>query len=389
VFSSRIQPGQQANRLSQAVDRLRRAGRPILNLAQSNPTACGLQPDGLLASLQDPAIGRYEADCRGAWRSRLALAGRLGCDPERLFLTASTSEAYSWLFKLLCDPGDAVLVPKPGYPLFDYLAGLENVEARPYRLEYRHPQGWQIDTDQLTAAAAQPRVKAIVLIHPNNPTGSFVSQAERDFILYLASRHGLAIIADEVFLAYPLETREAPLSFATAESGLVFSLNGLSKLLCLPQLKLGWIQLAGDPAVVAEALPRLELIADTYLSVGAAPMHALPQLLPQVEAFTSGLRQRLQANLATVRRIFDQAGSPFRLLRCEGGWTALLEVPRYLPEEELALALLEQAGLLVHPGYFFDCERDGLLALSLIVPPDEFAAGCQRLRAWFDDHGRE
>lgn len=386
MFSERINPAVQNNPISLRKAELLQDNRSLLDLSNSNPTSCGLIPPGVLDSLSNDQILRYEPDCRGLLSTRQALAAFLGCTADRLFLTASTSEAYSWLFKLLCDPGEAVLVPRPGYPLFDYLAALENVETRAYRLEYQHPAGWFVDLDQLAAQLADPAVKGLILINPNNPTGSYIRATEREAIIELCCRHGVALISDEVFLSYSLEHDTDAASFGSEERGLCFCLNGLSKLLCLPQLKLGWIQLGGAAELVRQAADRLDIIADSFLSVGAPVLHALPALLKEVPGFNAGVRQRLMDNLACAKSVFETEASPFRLLHCDAGWTALLEVPRYETEESLVLSLMSECSVIVHPGYFFDCEREGILALSMIVEPATFAEGCKRIKAWFDKH---
>jgi hypothetical protein len=303
---------------------------------------------------------------------------------EEYFLSASTSEAYSWLFKLLCNPGDTVLVPKPGYPLFDYLAGLEAVKAEPYQLEYHHPGPWRIDLDQLREKALSTKAKALVLIHPNNPTGSYIAQNEREALLEICEQTGMAIIADEVFLPYCLEVLGQPKSFSGEGRCLVFTLDGLSKLVGLPQFKLGWLRLTGPAALVAEAGERLEIIADTYLSVGAPVMNALPALLQKADSFIQKLRLRLGANLAGAREVLGFGDSPYRVLRCDGGWTALIEYPRILTDEELALGLLREAGVYVHPGFFYDTGRDGYLAISLILEQELFSEGLGKLRTYLD-----
>ncbi len=356
----------------------------VLNLAESNPTRCGLQAPGVLEALALPESLVYTPDPRGLIRARKALGERLLCKPEELFLAASTSEAYGWLFKLLCDPGDAVLVPKPGYPLFDYLAGLEGVRALPYALDYRHPRGWAIDIDRLLLDAAREKAKAIVLINPNNPTGSYIRADERVRIVEACACLGMAIIADEVFLPYALEDDGAQRSFGGESACLCFTLDGLSKLLCLPQLKLAWLRLSGPEALLAEASARLEIIADAYLSAGAPAMNALPSLLPAADGFVLSLQKRMQENMAALRGLFEEEGSPYRVLRCEGGWTAVLECPRVDSDEELALGLLLHAGVLVHPGYLFEFERDGYLTISLIVPPEQFRRGAAAMRGYLD-----
>jgi aspartate/methionine/tyrosine aminotransferase len=302
-----------------------------------------------------------------------------------------------------------VLVPKPGYPLFDYLAGLEGIRALPYYMEYIHREdgssassgehdgGWRIDLDRLEDTMRSSGAKAVVLIHPNNPTGSYVGDAERERIVSLCARYGAAIIADEVFLPYRVDASEPRPSFGGEERCLCFALDGMSKLLCLPQLKLGWLRVSGPDRLKREACARLEIIADTYLSVGAVPMRALPGLLGRADGFVETVRERLALNMEELRGVFGfqgsgraagqgaHGGSPYRVYRCEGGWTALLEVPRILPEEELALDLLKTTHTMVHPGYFFDCEREGILAVSLIVPPAVFASGTRAIRSRMDE----
>jgi alanine-synthesizing transaminase len=304
--------------------------------------------------------------------------------PENLFICASTSEAYTWLFELLCDPGDAILVPKPGYPLFDYLASLASVVPRPYRLEYRHPRGWSIDLDSLAARLSSGRTRAIVLINPNNPTGSYVGPEERRAILELCSRHGVAIVADEVFFGFPVETEHRG-SFVGEDTVLTFALDGLSKLLGLPQAKLGWIACSGPIADLAEATGRLEIIADSYLSTGTAIMRALPGLLEREGEFGETARARIKAGMAAARAALEGPQSPHRVLRCDGGWTALVESPRLAPEEELAAKLLRRARLWSQPGYFFDMEREAYFTVSLILPPDRLAEGLRRYRDCFDE----
>ena len=378
--SNRLASKQGINRLGLELALAKESGRRIINLADSNPSSCGLTITGALETLVNPDSLKYIPDPRGLLRAREVLAQRFGGSPGDFFLSASTSEAYSWLFKLLCSPGETVLVPKPGYPLFDYLAGLEAVRAEPYFLEYHHPGPWCIDLDQLRERAIATGAKALVLIHPNNPTGSFIAEAERGEILKLCEETGMAIIADEVFLPYRLEEEGQPESFGGESQCPVFALNGLSKMLCLPQFKLGWMRLSGPESTMKEAVEGLEIIADTYLSVGAPIMNALPDLLPKADPFIAGLRQRLQTNLNTAREILGLGDSPYRVLRCDGGWTAMVEYPRTRTDEELALGLLQKAGLYVHPGYFFDTQREGYMAISLLLQPKLFHEGLKLLR---------
>ncbi len=369
-------------------------GLPVLDFSESNPTLVGFFPSRL-DLLSDPDNASYEPDPKGSRRAREALAGdyaaRLGRPSPRiedLFLCASTSEAYGWLFKLLCDPGEAILVPKPGYPLFDYLAGLEAVEARPYRLDYAHPRGWSIDIDSVRKAVEGGRAKAIVIINPNNPTGSYIRRKEREALIDLCRSQGCAIIADEVFYEFPAEIAAegeaaATASFIGEDRVLTFVLDGLSKRLGMPQAKLGWIAASGPEPELAEARGRLEIIADSYLSAGTPIMNALPDLLARAEDFARPCRERLAANLARLRGILEGPNSPHRVLRCEGGWTAIVESPRFLAEEDLALGLLREKGLWSHPGYFFDMEKEAYFTVGLILPPERLERGARAYADYF------
>ncbi len=383
-FSGRVTGASDENSIALALRSIRQSGADIINLSDSNPTVNGLAPAGALESLADPAGLIYSPIPRGLESARQALAQRFGGGATSYFLTASTSEAYSWVFKLLCDPGDTVLVPKPGYPLFDHLAGLEAIRAAPYRLEYAHPRGWSIDVDNLRATAASTSARAIIVINPNNPTGSFLSAAERASITELCVERGMALIADEVFFPYALDSAPDRSRLGGETACLTFSLDGLSKLLCLPQLKLGWIRVSGPATDVAAAEARLEVIADTFLSAGTPVMRALPTLLEKTDALVASVNGRLRTNLAAALSLFEYPGAPFRVLRCEGAWTALLEYPRYEPEEATVLGLLEHEHVSVQPGYFFDMERDGYLALSLILEPSRFSEAIRRVRRYIE-----
>jgi len=383
-FSGRLGQNTGPNSIAALTASIAARGGKLINLSDSNPTRHGLSPDGVLSLLSDRASLEYRPEPRGLLSARNALSERFGGDAASYFLSASTSEAYGWLFKLLCDPGDSVLVPKPGYPLFDSLAGLESIRAVPYRLEYSHPGGWAIDPDHLRAAAEASDARALILINPNNPTGSYVSGKEREAVVSLCAERGMALISDEVFFPYDVEAEEGRSSLGGERACLTFVLDGLSKLLCLPQLKLGWLRVSGPALAVEEASARLEIIADTYLSAGAPVMNALPALLDRADGFTGMVRERLARNLSSARSIFGGEGSPYRVLRCDGGWTALLEYPRYATEEETVLGLLRDERIAVQPGYFFDMERDGYLALSLILEPDSFEQAARRVRRYID-----
>jgi alanine-synthesizing transaminase len=397
-FSSRLSWPAADNELSSLRALLLAEGRKILDFSASNPTGVGLESLGL-DYLLEPANTSYEPNPRGLLVAREALVrdyaaksapearapGARALGARDLFLCASTSEAYGWLFKLLCDPGDAVLVPKPGYPLFDYLAGLEAVEARPYRLEYFHPSGWKLDLDSLRAALGKGRARALVLINPNNPTGSYLRREERQAVVELCAAQGCAIIADEVFFGFPLESAEADRSSFVGESGvLCFVLDGLSKRLGMPQMKLGWIAASGPEGELAQAEGRLEIIADAYLSAGTPIMNALPALLCEGESFAARLGERLTRNLSTLRSILEGPSSPHRVLSCQGGWTAIIESPRLASEEELALGLLREASLSSYPGYFFDMEREAFFTASLILESGQFELGARAYAAYFE-----
>jgi len=360
-----------------------------MELSESNPTRVGLGAIDL-SCLCDEGIRLYEPDPHGLLRSREALAadyassfGSFAPRPDRLFLCASTSEAYGWLFKLLCDPGDCVLVPKPGYPLFDYLAGLEAIEPRPYRLEYLHPAGWRIDLDSVGSAMERGRVRALVLINPNNPTGSYVRPEERSALLGLCARFGCSLIVDEVFFGFPVEGGGGS-SFIGEASVPCFVLDGLSKRLGLPQMKLGWIAASGPERELAEAAARLEILADAYLSAGTPVQNALGRLLDQAELFAGPCRERLASNLLALRSALEGPCSPHRVLRCEGGWTAIVESPRLASEEELAFGLLKEEGMASQPGYFFDMEREAFFTFGLILRPEDLERGVRAYAAYFE-----
>jgi len=393
VFSSRIKWDLTANRLAGLLAEKRAAGQPIFDLTEANPTRAGLLSAGeqLLTSFATPDILTYEPEPRGLPKARAAVAAYyaqrgLATDVENIHLTASSSEGYSWLFKLLADHGEAVLVPQPSYPLFDFLATLEGVRLIPYQLRYYHHLGWRIDFDSLTAALT-PAVRAIILVTPNNPTGSFIKRDELSRLNELCQQQRLALIVDEVFGDYFLTPDSGRVdSLVGNEGALTFVLSGLSKILALPQMKLGWIVSSGPPPLVREAIERLDLIADTFLSVGAPVQHALPHWLDHRPRLQAGILDRVRTNLGLLAN--HPRLEPNRLLRFEGGWYATLEIPRYLPEEELILHLLDREGLLLHPGYFFDFEREAFLVLSLLPPPPIFAQAVDRLLATIDHLGR-
>lgn len=384
MFSARTRWELSANRLNAALEAKRRAGVPVLDLTESNPTRAGLAgPPDLLASLSDPASLLYEPVPFGLRRAREAVAADharrgLAADPDRILLTASTSEAYAFLFKLLCDPGDEVLVPRPGYPLFEYLANLESVRVSPYAFE--HDGRWHLSASAL-AEAVTPRTRAIVVVNPNNPTGAFLKQDELRALEILCAQHGMAIISDEVFADYAFaDDPQRAGSVARDGPALAFALGGLSKSCALPQLKLAWCAVSGPEALRREAWSRLEIVADTYLSVSTPVQHAAPALLARREELQAPVRARIVANLAGLRARLA-GGSPATLLEPEGGWYAVLRVPATMPEEEIVLRLLDDHDVLVHPGYFFDFPREAYLVLSLLPEPAVFQEGISRTLA--------
>jgi aspartate/methionine/tyrosine aminotransferase len=386
MFSSRLDWDARPNRLSELLRQRREAGASILDLTVSNPTLAGIEyPDAeILAAVSDPRSLRYEPEPLGAMEAREAIAGYYAergyeVAPGRIVLTASTSEAYARLFQLLCDPGDEVLVPRPSYPLFEFLAGLESVAVRTYPLR-RHDGGWLVDLDEVRRAVTS-RTRAIVVVNPNNPTGSFLKVGERDALVELCAARRLAMISDEVFADYALDRSGAPERVTTlidVPSVLSFCLSGLSKVIALPQLKLGWIVVGGPDSLRLPALERLELIADTYLSVATPVQLGATRLLGLRDALQAQVLSRLRRNLAALRETFALVPS-LRVLPVEGGWYVVTQVPRTRSEEEWALTLLAERDVLVQPGYFYDFEEEAYLVASLLTPPETFAEGIRRL----------
>ncbi len=372
LFSSRLNWNLQTNRLSDLLGRKRRAGGSILDLTESNPTQAGFDyPPDLVPALADERALRYDPSPAGLISARKTISEYYGnrIDPAHILLTASTSEAYAYLFKLLADPGDEVLVPRPSYPLFEYLAMLESAVARQYSLRY--DGAWHIDFESLSRRLT-PRTRAIVVVNPNNPTGSFLKQDELERLESLQ----IPIISDEVFSAYEFgEDRSRVHTLAGPRRVLTFSMSGLSKIAALPQMKLGWIAASGPGREAA--LERLELIADTYLSAGTPVQLALPKLI--VSPVRQQIQRRTRDNLSVLRAALD--GSSFQALNVEGGWYATIQVPRIRSEEEWSLMLLGEHDVLVQPGFFFDFESEAFLVVSLLTPPETFRQGIRRIAA--------
>jgi alanine-synthesizing transaminase len=383
MFSSRLPAGLPSNAITQAVADLRAIGITLLDLTETNPTLVGLPyPADVLSALSDPGGLMYSPEPLG-WRpAREAVAredGRSGAsiDPDRIVLTTSTSEAYALLFKLLCNAGDAVLVPQPSYPLFEALAGLEAVRAEPYRLEY-HGR-WSIDRDSLVGGLT-PRTRAVLVVTPNNPTGSMLRDGDRDWLAALCADRGIAIISDEVFRDYTLAAGPDAASFAGEARALTFVLGGLSKSAGLPQMKLGWIAVSGPAALTTAAIAQLEVICDTYLSVSTPVQLAAARLIDAGRAIRSAIQKRITRNLASLRRLLP-ADSPVSLLEPEGGWSAVLRVPATRPEETLVLRLLNDLHVIVHPGYFFDFATEAFVIVSLLPAEADFDEGIRRVLA--------
>lgn len=382
MLSQRLAWHQAPNRLSQLLAEKRSTGTRVFDLTESNPTRAQLPyPSGLLAPLADERGLSYDPDPRGLLQARAAAADYyrgLGADvPESsILLTASTSEAYSFLFQLLANPGDEILSPRPSYPLFEFLAGLSSVTIRQYPLRY--DGGWHIDFAALRQLIT-PRTRAIVLVNPNNPTGSFLKRDELDQLETIGLEHDLAIISDEVFCDYSLAPSHHRVTTLVGDRrALTFSMSGLSKVVGLPQLKLGWIVASGPRH--AEALEALDLIADTYLSVATPVQVALPRLLESGAAIRQAIAGRTAANLEHLRATL--AGSAGNVLNVEGGWYGVIQVPRTRTEEEWVLDLLRDHDVQVQPGFYFDFETEAYLVVSLLTPPATFTEGLRRLRAF-------
>ena len=405
MFSGRVPSRLTPNRLTEALDATRAAGRPIIDLTLSNPTRAGFDyPSDLLAPLADPRAMIYDPQPLGLVSAREAIARdykRQGLDvpPDRIVLTASTSDAYSLLFKLLANPGDEILVPRPSYPLFDHLTALEAVATRPYDLEYH--SRWAIDFASVEQAITD-RTRAILIVSPNNPTGSFITREELDRLASMcatrdrtgAARRAdtadivdtvdIALVADEVFADYELEPGAARASgrVSSRRDVLSFALGGLSKSIGLPQVKLGWIVVSGPDELVGAAVDRLELICDTYLSVSTPVQVAAETLLDRGAAVRVQIAERVLTNYRWLAA--NAAASSCTCRRADGGWYAVLQVPTIEPEEDLVVRLLTKDGVLTHPGYFFDFPHESFLVVSLLTPETAFRDGATRILRHFD-----
>ncbi|HEY8460244.1 MAG TPA: pyridoxal phosphate-dependent aminotransferase [Blastocatellia bacterium] len=386
MFSNRFKWSLEPSRFALLIEEKKRAGSRILDLTESNPTRAGFEypSEEILGQLAQAPAMLYEPAPRGLSVAREAVAGYYSergfdVDPERIHLTASTSEAYSFLFKLLASQGESVLVPRPSYPLFEFLAALEGVELRPYELHYVHTAGWSVDFDSVEKSVA-PDARAIILVSPNNPTGSFAKILEVERLNAICARYDLALIADEVFGDYSFEDDPGRAASLVSNGDiLTFVMSGFSKILALPQMKLGWIVTGGPARLREEAIERLDFIADTFLSVSAPVQHSAQAWLRLRRSMQDQIMTRVRSNLNWLRGVTED--SPLRTLNVEGGWYATIELPRQFSEEEWATALLEKDGVLAHPGYFFDFPREAFLVLSLLPRAEIFREAVNRILA--------
>ncbi|HEV7674264.1 MAG TPA: pyridoxal phosphate-dependent aminotransferase [Candidatus Angelobacter sp.] len=380
MFAARTNWNLKPNRLAEALERHKSSGRRLLDLSASNPTECGFKYDApaIMRALCAPASLQYHPDSKGLNSARQSVSDYYAehgewVSVDDLILTASTSEAYSFIFRLLCNAGDELLIPTPGYPLFDFLADVNDVKLIRYSLFYDH--GWHIDVHALKQAIT-PRTRGIIVVHPNNPTGHFTKLGETAQLNQICAEHRIAIIADEVFLDFSLDARQK--SFAANAGALTFTMSGISKISGLPQMKFAWLAVSGPQDIKREALARLEMIADTYLSLNAPIQLAAPVLLRTRAPFQQQIMDRVRNNLAELD--LQLARNPHvSRLAVEGGWYVVLRIPATRPDEELAIGLLDKHDVYLHPGHFYDFPGDGYLVVSLITPEQDFSQGTQQL----------
>jgi len=364
---------------------MRSSGEHFFDLTISNPTQCGFRYDSaaILEAFQNPNSLSYEPEAKGLFRARQEVARYyredhgVTVDPGSLLLTSSTSEAYSYAFRLLCNPQEEILVPKPSYPLFDFLSGLQDIALIPYELQYAH--GWFVDFQSLLRGLT-PRTRAVLLVHPNNPTGSYVKPEELHRLNELCRERSLALIVDEVFLDYSLVGPPRRTFVANGDT-LTLTLSGLSKIAALPQMKVAWMAVTGPETLVRPALDRLEIIADTYLSLSSPTEWAFPGLIEQRRSLQPQLLDRIQQNWAQLKSVVT-GKSLCEVLDTEGGWYAVLRIAGDFSDEDLAIELLQKAHVLIHPGHFYDFPRDGYVVVSLIAPTESFRAGMERVTGY-------
>lgn len=389
MFSDRSSWSLTPNALSSFLDAKKADGVKILDLTESNPTQAGFRYNTkeILAALAQPQSMVYEPSPRGLWKARRAVADYYQeqgetIDPDSLFLTSGTSEAYTMLFKLLTNPGDEVLIPQPGYPLLTYLAELESLHYVYYPVRYHEVSGWSIDLDVLEAVIT-PKTKAVVLVNPNMPTGSYIKRHELAELNRICSKQNLALMVDEVFSDF--SWKEAPDRVKTMvnhSETLTFVLNGLSKIVGLPQVKLAWIVVSGNQDLRESAQARLEMITDLYLSVGTPVQHGADPLLRQRQAMQQQMLSRIAENSAFLKGQFARAANA-RVLKVEGGWYGVVQIQDHLSDEDRVLQLLEQDNTLVHPGYFHEFDQEGFIVVSLLTPVEAFCEGVSRILSRF------
>jgi len=384
MFANRTNWDLSINRLSEALATHRAAAKPLLDLTISNPTECGFvyEEEEILRAFANPSVLRYEPDPRGMRSARLAVAKYysdrgMPVEIEEIFLTTSTSEAYSFAFRILCNPGDGILIPAPSYPLFDYLADVQDIKLCRYPLLYDH--GWQIDFHALEKLIDE-RTRGVIVVHPNNPTGHFTKAQEMAALNELCVKHEMALIVDEVFLDFTLEN-EAAKSLATNVRTLTFTASGLSKISGLPQMKAAWLIANGPAELKAQALARLEVVADTYLSMNTPVQLAWPTFLEQRHKFQGQLMERVRENLSELDRQLASQNACSRL-KMEGGWYAVIRLPVTVDDEEFTINLLQTRNVYAHPGHFYDFPGKGYLVISLITPERTFADGVTALLSY-------
>ena len=383
-FSQRTDWPTAANPLSRRIEEKKKGGASFIDLTESNPTRCAFNflEKSWLEPFGDSQNLSYAPGAHGLWEARQAVCAyyaekKISVSPEQVFLTAGTSEAYSFILRLLCDARDRVAIPHPSYPLLDYLAALADVDTSRYFLSYEK-HVWRISAENLGTAFIE-KPKAWILVNPNNPTGNFVKPGELGLVNEMCRKSGAAIISDEVFLDFAFDPKSArPMSLAQNAEALTFTLSGISKILALPQMKLSWIVVSGPPELRKKAIERLEIIADTYLSVNTPSQRALSRWLDGRETVRHEIRDRLVSNYGTLTRKF-QNRQGVQVLSNEGGWYSVLEVQSGKSDEALALVLLEKQNLITHPGYFFDFGEGDFLVLSLLLPSKIFQEGVDRL----------
>ena len=379
-FSHRTNWPIDENPLSKKASELRRRNVPLLDLTVSNPTVCGFDyfNDELLKPLLDPKNLVYDPNPHGIMSTREAVGAYyrekgIELQPDQIFITANTSEAYTFLFRMLCDPGDQILAPRPSYPLFDFLTDLNDLEPARYAL--LEEEAWRIDFKTLPDLKNK-RLKVFLTVNPNNPTGSYVKDFEREFINEFCEKVGCAIVADEVFFDYLIDDALRPQSFAANDSVLTFTLSGISKTLGLPQMKLSWIVVTGPEKEKREAIRRLEIISDTFLSAGTPAQNALADWMDRRKDIQKEILVRLRENGKILPGFFESANG-LKSLPLEGGWNAVLKIPQSMSDDILAQNLLEKEKALVHPGYLFDFQDERHLVLSLLIPPENFRKGIE------------